>query len=411
MGNTGEKIDSSKNLHNLIQEYYQKFLAAKSLGIKTAWLTSQVPAELFYAAKMFPFFPENYAALCAARHFSTSLCEEAEISGFHPDLCSYARTVLGSVYSGKGPFGPLPVPDLLVACNNQCSTVVTWWKSLARYYHVPCIIIDTPPTIKEPEREKITYVENQLQKLLDAIVDVTGRPIDENRLEEAIHFSNQAQILWGEMLNSRQLHPSPINAGDVFTHMFAAVSLGGTEQAVRHYKILLEDIEERRKSKEGAVKNERFRFHWDNIPIWFDLRLFTYFGEKGAVFVSDTYSQAWLFEQIVTESYLQSFAKRLLNNIMNISMESRNNFMIDMLLKYQVDGVVMHSNRSCKLYSAGHLPGKEDVRKQIGIPCLIFEGDMNDPRNYSKTKVRELIDVFLGTIENGKQTLRKQELI
>ena len=68
---------------------------------------------------------------------------------------------------------------------------------------------------------------------------------------------------------------------------------------------------------------------------------------------------------------------------------------IEMIDKYDVHGFVMHSNRSCKPYSFGQIDIMNIVREKAGIPVLMIEADMVDPRSFSQSQIETRIDAFM----------------
>src|SRR5680860_1595370 len=97
----------------------------KPLRRPLAWVTSGAPVELLRAFKIHSAYPEQYAAIYSARKTTVALCEIAEAAGYSQDLCSYARSNIGGVLRPDlAPLGGMPKPDLLVACNTICATVI-----------------------------------------------------------------------------------------------------------------------------------------------------------------------------------------------------------------------------------------------------------------------------------------------
>ena len=120
---------------------------------KIAWVTSGAPVEFLYAMDVLPLYPEQYGAIAGAAKDSTRLCQVAEAHGFSTDLCAYARTSFGSIFSEQPPTplheidgtGGLAKPDFLIAGNNICGTVLKWYQELSRIFNVPLFLFDTPP--------------------------------------------------------------------------------------------------------------------------------------------------------------------------------------------------------------------------------------------------------------------------
>jgi benzoyl-CoA reductase/2-hydroxyglutaryl-CoA dehydratase subunit BcrC/BadD/HgdB len=66
-----------------------------------------------------------------------------------------------------------------------------------------------------------------------------------------------------------------------------------------------------------------------------------------------------------------------------------------MIDKYDVQGLVMHSNRSCKPYSFGQYDIRRIVLEKRGLPTLVLEADMVDERSFSEAQVETRIDAFM----------------
>jgi benzoyl-CoA reductase/2-hydroxyglutaryl-CoA dehydratase subunit BcrC/BadD/HgdB len=65
---------------------------------------------------------------------------------------------------------------------------------------------------------------------------------------------------------------------------------------------------------------------------------------------------------------------------------------------FHVDGMVMHSNRSCKPYSLGQYDLARLIREDIGIPVVIIEADMVDSRVYAQAQIHTRIEAFLESL-------------
>jgi benzoyl-CoA reductase/2-hydroxyglutaryl-CoA dehydratase subunit BcrC/BadD/HgdB len=66
-----------------------------------------------------------------------------------------------------------------------------------------------------------------------------------------------------------------------------------------------------------------------------------------------------------------------------------------MVARYKADGLVMHSNRSCKPYSLGQYDIQRIVRERAGVPVLVMEADMCDSRNFSESQIQTRIEAFM----------------
>ncbi|MFH1625461.1 MAG: 2-hydroxyacyl-CoA dehydratase family protein [Pseudomonadota bacterium] len=396
-------LRSSEKLGSLIENYYRESFEAKSRGKPVAWLTSVAPTEICYAMDVFPVLPENYGAMCAARKLAAEFCTSAEARGYSPDLCSYSRNHLGSIFEGRGPFGGrgLPDPDFLLATEYACSTHVKWWEALARHYNVPLFVIDATYTVDEGLKPyHLEYFISQFKELISALEDLTQRKLDMDRFKEVLDLSDETGRLWLEIADMRKAVPTPVAPADIFTTMFPVVTLSGKEETVEYYKELRDEIKERVDRGEGAIPNERYRLIWDLFPLWYKLGLLNYMEEQGAICAIDIYALGFS-GRLDSSNPFESLAYRYPGNrMMYGGVRDRIEIYKGLVKDYKIDGMVFHSNRICRYASMGQLDIKQAMLEEFGIPSMIFEGDMTDPRSYSDSQVKETIDSFLELLES-----------
>jgi benzoyl-CoA reductase/2-hydroxyglutaryl-CoA dehydratase subunit BcrC/BadD/HgdB len=394
------KLETSKDLTRLMTRYY----ATRTIVGKVrplAWVTSGAPVEILVGMGVATVYPENYGALVGAERAAVPLAQVAEEKGFSPDLCSYARCHVGSVMDPRNaPQGGLPKPDLLVACNNICGTVLKWYQALARQLDVPLFLLDAPyqhePGLPD---HTVQYVAAQLEEMIAWVTQHTGRKLNEKKFAQALALSNEAVTLWREIRELCTARPSPLNAPDLFLTMAPIVVLRGTRDAVTFYRKLKDEVEERVTRGEGAILEERYRLLWDNIAIWYRLfRLFSLFTEAGACFVVDTYTNAWSVS-VDTDEPILGLARTYSTVYINQNLQARAELMTGLVERFQVDGLVFHSNRSCKPYSLGQYELLDQVGAHTGVPGLILEADMCDTRLYAEEPIKNRIQAFLDLLE------------
>jgi len=390
------RLQSLKKINSVMTRYYvQRKALARFKPL--AYVTSGAPVEIIEAMGILTLYPENYGALCGARKVAVDLCQVAEATGYPADLCSYARSHIGAVLQPKdAPLNGLPRPDLLVCCSNICGTVLNWYQALAALYRVPLFILDVPFQRTTPaEPHIVAYVTDQLREFIAWLEAHTSRRLKPDRFRAVLALSREAVALWQEILEFGQHRPSPINAPDLFVAMAPIVALRGTRRAIDCYRHLKAELEGRVTHGIGAVSGERYRLLWDNIAIWYRLyRFFRPFMDAGACFVADTYTNAWTVE-INLEEPLASLARAYTAVFINVDLPTRLRTITHLAQRYQVDGMVMHANRSCKPFSITQNAVRDGLRDELGLPVLILEADMCDARLYNEGAVRERTAAFL----------------
>nr|MBP9532209.1 2-hydroxyacyl-CoA dehydratase [Syntrophaceae bacterium] len=184
-------------------------------------------------------------------------------------------------------------------------------------------------------------------------------------------------------------------------------TLRGTQQTIDYYQGLLAEMKDRIQAGIGAIPREQYRLLWDNLPIWYRMKwLSQKFAEHDACLVADTYTSAWCgaMKYIDENKFLDSMAEAYSRIYLNIGVDEMAKMVIAMIDKYQVDGFVLHSNRSCKPYSLGQFDIQRIVEKERNIPCLMIEADMVDERSFSESQVSTRIDAFMEIIKDRKRT-------
>jgi benzoyl-CoA reductase/2-hydroxyglutaryl-CoA dehydratase subunit BcrC/BadD/HgdB len=405
--NPYRQIKSTAAYRRLMTAYYFMVKHPSWFGKKVAWITSGGPVEPLYAMGVLPFYPENYGAMCGASRMSVSLCEAAEHKGYSHDLCSYALTDIGSSFTGKGPIGKLPKPDFLVCGNNICGTVIKWYEIQARNFNVPLFFFDTPFIHDDIQVHTLNYVQSQMKEYIFFLEKQLKRPFPVNRFREVCSRSFETITLWKEILDMPRHHPAPLAAFDAFIHMAPIVTLRGTRWAVRYYKKLKREMEERVKKGVGAFSHEEIRLIWDNIPIWYDIRnLSKILSSQGAVLVADTYTSAWAMDQFdLDQSLMNGLARAYATIHLNRSLEYKIKKIAHLVESYGAHGFIMHSNRSCKPYSLGQLDLKREVTRLTGKPGLMIEADHTDSRSYAPKQVEKQIQIFLDIIKTKDKAI------
>jgi bcr-type benzoyl-CoA reductase subunit B len=397
------KIKCVKQMKEIMTEYYIEAKTAEQTGKKVAWITSGGPVEPLIAMDVIPVYPENHGAMIGAAKMGVDLCEKAEAMGYSRDLCSYARADIACAPIDGGPIGGLPRPDMLICCNNICGTVLKWYEIQARYYDVPLFILDTPFCHTEFSNDAKKYVREQITEYVEFLEKVCGKKADSDRMAEVGRLAIEGQRLWQAVLDTTTHRPSPMSAFDAFFHLALIVTLRGTQVTIDYYKALLKEMKERVGAGIGAVADEKYRLLWDNLPVWYRTRwLSEKFAAHGACLVADTYTSAWCssLKYLEEDNFLDSMAEGYTRIYLNISVDEMAENVVRMIDKYEVDGLVMHSNRSCKPYSLGQYDIQKIIQQKRGIPTLLIEADMVDERSFSESQIETRIDAFMEVLKN-----------
>ncbi len=393
----GPPLQITRKLREIMGFHY--FEGRFSEGVKpVAWVTSGAPIEILRALDFFIFYPENHAAMCCVQRLVPELSAVVEEKGFSMDLCSYARCDMGSAISGKTPVGKVPKPDILIACTNICQTVLYWYRSLSEMLGVPLVVIDTPFVYGDVPQHHLKYVKAQLERVADIAEDISGRTLELDRFSHVLRLSADASLLWGEALAASKHRPAPWTAFDQFVHMAPIVSLRGTYECYAYYAELVDELRDRIYQGISAVQTEKYRLLWDNLPVWFKLRDFsTILAEEGFNIVISTYTNAWYQSTAYLNSDeadpFEALTEAYIHIILNMDLNHKLELMENLMKDYSCDGVILHSDKSCKPYSIGQYDLKEKLLEK-GFKAFVLEADHGDPRFYTDEQVKNRLQAF-----------------
>lgn len=399
------KLKSTSGFYrNYVKKFYEDAHRAKAEGRPVAWVASTFPVETLQAMDIVPVWPENYASVCAARQLSVELCERAEREGFSRDLCSYSRCVLGSMfgYEKELPEGGLPRPDFLVTTTCACDTHLKWFQVASRMYKAPLFLLDVPYNTAggdsdHLDKTHIKYYGSQLEELFAFLEKQTGTKLDMSKLEETLAISNWTSKLWMEIQDYRKTAPCPMDARDAFSAVFFMLCVPGSQLAVDFYTQLRDELRQRVKEGIGAIENERFRLIWDNLPLWFNLKIFEYLNSLGAVVVSEVFSHTWAGSLDPSKPF-ESLARKYLPNMANSNIQRRIDIIVSLVKDFHVNGVILPTNWGCRMMSIGETIVRDAVLKKLGVPSLIVDVDSSDWRIAGEAQVKEKFATFIETL-------------
>jgi benzoyl-CoA reductase/2-hydroxyglutaryl-CoA dehydratase subunit BcrC/BadD/HgdB len=400
-GPFGPPLGAIRPLKELMSRHYFEGRYADG-AVPVAWVTSGFPVETLRALGFHTVYPENHAALCGVSRLTPEYSDVAEGRGYSRDLCSYVRTDLGSLLSGKTPVGRLPRPQLLACCTNICQTVLYWYRELSRHTGVPLVLVDTPFVYGTASPHQLAYVKEQLEELCLVAGRVSGRRLDAERLVEVTRIAQEGSRLWGECLAASRARPAPWPGIDGFFHIAPIVTLRGTEECNAYYRLLRDELNDRVARGIGGIKEERHRLLWDNLPVWFAVRRFsTLLAERGFNFVSTSYTSAWAEAGATIDPTdpIGSAARTYTHVILNQDLLNRRAVLSRLARDYAVDGAILHSDRSCKPYSIGQVDLRDRLAAELGIRVLLLEADHNDPRAWAAEPGENRIAAFMEGFE------------
>ena len=362
--------------------YYQAKLdeearQAKANGKLVCWSASVAPPEMCVAMDIAMVYPETHAAGIGARKGAMDMLEVADRMGYSVDCCSYGRVNMGymellkeEAMTGKtpealanSPAARVPLPDLVITCNNICNTLLKWYENLAAELNIPCIVIDVPFNHTMPVSEHAKeYISDEVRRQ-------TQRSIAQ----------------WNRIAAMSRYKPSPLNGFDLFNYMALVVCARSRDYAEITFKKFADELEEKYQKGESAFQGaEKNRVTWEGIAVWPYLgHTFKTLKNQGTIMTGSAYPNMWDLTYDAEDESLWSMAEAYTRTYINTCLENKVAVLRRIMEEGACDGVLYHLNRSCKLMSFLNVETAERIQEKNGLPYVSFDGDQTDPRNFA----------------------------
>ncbi|WP_371802497.1 2-hydroxyacyl-CoA dehydratase subunit D [Candidatus Lokiarchaeum ossiferum] len=409
-----ENLKSSVQLKGIMTKYMLKAKLNHILPWKsTAWVAAGFPVELCYSLGIYPLHPENAACVSGARKVSLELIEKAESEGFSRDLCSYFKTNIGATARKiSANLGGIDKPTFMASTNTICDTHVKWFQIQARKMKVPYFAFDVPSCVDgigdERMEEYIDYVADQFYDFIGFVEKITGNTFSEKKYFEILKKSDRLAELWHEIYEYRKIMPTPVAFQDTLAAIFPMVILPGLDVGIKYYENLLVDIKEKVAKQEGAMPKgtEKYRILFEGIPMWYRIKYFHQLANYGAVVTYEPYTFSFGPRKKLGLSLKESIrdvAQTMIKLPYNYSLERRIKYFEKIIDDYKLNGVILHSNMSCRPSCVGMIDLKNAIQEDKGIPVLLLDCDMNDPRAFSEAPMQTRLEGFIELLEATKQ--------
>ena len=395
-------LQTTLEVPTLRKKYYAETLEASKEGKKVAWCSNNIPSEILEAMDVTAVFVENYTTVCAAKRLSSGFCRAGERAGFSQDVCGYARILMGYILGGEdapeAPYGGLAKPDFLIVNSYSCDSRMGWFATMSQKLNLPLYVLDSPyqPEGGCDDYRNAVYTESELEAFVSFLEQQTDTKLDRAKLRDILALRRRTADILVEINELRKAIPCPMGAGDAFTAYWPMMYMAGTKACDEFYQRLLAEVRERVEKGIGVVPEERFRVFWTGLPFWYEMRLMNYFEDFGGVVATETFyhfDEPLLpvqDEDPIKDMALTSTRQRLYRE----GIEAQISEILNMVRDYEIDGVVVSFNPSCRLAYLPQLAIKNALEEK-GIPTLSLECDMADERTYAEGQVKTRLDAFI----------------
>lgn len=389
-------------LGKIASDAFADAIEAKKEGKPVAWVSSNFPVEIPESLGLATAYPENQAAGIAARGAGERMCEVAEADGYSNDICAYARISMAYAKLKECPEQDVAMPDVLLCCNNICNCMIKWYENLAIELNIPMILLDIPfnPDYEVSQAE-IDYVSAQFWDAVHTLENLFDLKWSDERFKEVTGFSCRSSRAWLDATAQAKYTPSPFNGFDLLNHMAVMVTARGKEAAGEAMEQLLKEYKENHENGTSTYRGEeKYRVMFEGIACWPYLRATSHgLRDRGINMVTTIYADAFGFDYHSFDEMIAAYCS--VPNAINL--EKSRDKRIKLCKDNNVEGLLVHTNRSCKLWSGFMSEMSRQIGEACGIPVTSFDGDQADPRNFSEAQYDTRVQGLMEIMEANKE--------
>jgi len=253
------------------------------------------------------FYPDGAWWIPCVMELSAGLLDIADSLGIDESFCP-VRAMLGAFVTGNH----FPIPDLLTCsvgavCDDFSAIAqrleglghkILWWEIPHRRPADEDSESVPLPGGLAGSRSQVEFVKTQLDMVRDALEEVSGQRLDDDRLARGIRRANMVRRILGEL---RELvftaRPCPMGALEMLVaEMLAIHFCSDRDQTIEVLTDLLREVRRRIRLKKGIGSPDAARLFWVN-PVA-DLRVMNLLEDCDAVICGTEYLFAHALDPI-----------------------------------------------------------------------------------------------------------------
>ncbi len=360
---------------------------------KIVWTNMVMPTELFYAADLIPVNMELLAGWTATLNLSSNYIHIAHAKGYHINLCSYHKAVIGAIECGD-----LPPPKLAVLSSHICDGGHGMLQYFKRRHSTKTLFIDIPyhPTAANTDlvKDKITktkrFIENERQEFYPT-----------EKLRQVISYSNEARnylVLANDLRKKNVLFYGNLAIRNLFGTTFLLGSELGVNVARSYYEQLCEIAAHG--PTEIAVKKP-YRILWIHFAPLHAGGMMRYFEDALNCVIAFDITGYVYWEELEEEDPCKSIAKKAISHFFLGCVTNRMNLYKRIVAEYGIDGIILFMHAGCRAIPGSSWEVKH-ISEELGIPCLELPGDCIDPGAFSSGQLRLRMEAFSESLEKKR---------
>lgn len=377
---------------------------------------ADTPHEVFHAMDIPVVSNQWWSAYISAKRLADGYGDVLDDRGYPSNRCSYCSLGFACTLANdpaSAPWGGLPKPTVLVArltCDCIQHVFSAWADALETEFfpmEAPAWTDTIPEWFRNSrERWDEVYGESRIELLTTEIRDLiallesrTGRRFDSDRFASLMARINEQEALLAEAaVLAGETIPCPVSINDQMTNTMISQWHRGSGWAVGHAQRFLSEVRERVQAGRGIAGAEKLRLMWVGAGLWHDTSFYRALEEKhGAVFVWSMYLPFAGAQYIreLKDKPLEALASRIcsMNEVLHLP-PWMPEWLVSESQRCAIDAAVILVPPDNRLSQSGTLIAR-DALETAGVPTLLLDADMVDPRGWDRARAIAHVEEFL----------------
>ncbi len=353
------------------------------------------------------------------------LQEIMDAQGYGNELCHAMRMQLGGMFEGtsiRSPSGKVVKPDFIFQWH-LCSALAKCAQIAGEHMGIPFFLVDSPPHNTPGWKESFVA---QLQEFIEWAEKLTGRKYDDEKLIEAMKNEWESMVTFARMNELCQAIPTPLDSRHIQSLRMPTVTLRYKKEGVEYCHMLYDEVKERVKDGISARGFEGMRLRGNItssniIGNFFNQRLNRFHESYGAIAVPgpitafaawSTYEDgSWYVPQTPMERGIDIRTREdALNAEADLWLGTRADrphliilglhpkFAIQEVKQWHIDAVILGVMHSIEATCAAGPVETKLALQEAGIPVMVYENSMCDPRFFDESRAREQAATFFESL-------------
>jgi len=330
--------------------------------------------------------------------------------GLPDHVCSANSVEVASVLSGSD-----LAPDAIIsAAPGACDANSKVHELLSHWAGIPQFLCEVP--VDDTPEGKALYGK-YFRRLIGQLEELTGEPLDEDRLRTVVERGNRCTELYWELFELRKQKPCPVP--NVFNLFLAAVRFAGwgTPAAVKTLESMVHTARRRHEQGLYPAAEERARVMWAYTSYYFDLfGLHQWMEARGYSFLADvlsfyapqpidTTNRETMIDGLVTAAWEYPMNRQMGRTSMSAA------WIEDIVFaskELDADCAIHCGHDACKqTWSVVSILG-EELLQRANVPLLVLHGDSWLKTTTPITVIQMEMDEYIQNVVLRKKRPRRR---